>query len=103
MSKSKFNGLNPQHLVNKFGPDALRIALFFASPPEHDIDFHEDLLAAAQRFLKKVEELFKTTSVIENKRIKLASEASVLKARIEEFSSTHHGSSLKIKRILLKL
>ena len=54
MSKSKFNGLNPQHFVNKFGPDPLRIALFFASPPEHDIDFHEELLVSADRFLKRV-------------------------------------------------
>ncbi len=55
MSKSKFNGLNPQTLVQKYGPDALRIAIFFASPPEHDIDFHEDLLVSADRFLKRVE------------------------------------------------
>lgn len=40
MSKSKFNGINPQTLVEKYGPDALRIAIFFASPPENDIDFH---------------------------------------------------------------
>lgn len=33
MSKSKFNGLNPQFLVEKYGPDSLRMALFFASPP----------------------------------------------------------------------
>ena len=39
MSKSKFNGLNPYILVNKFGTDALRIALFFANPPDRDIDF----------------------------------------------------------------
>jgi len=41
MSKSKFNGLNPNLLVDKFGSDALRIALFFANPPEKDIDFSE--------------------------------------------------------------
>jgi leucyl-tRNA synthetase len=54
MSKSKFNGLNPTVLVEKFGTDALRMALFFAAPPDHDIDFHEDLLVAADRFLKRV-------------------------------------------------
>jgi leucyl-tRNA synthetase len=54
MSKSKFNGLNPTNLVDKYGPDALRIALFFAAPPEHDVDFHEDLLVSADRFLKRV-------------------------------------------------
>lgn len=39
MSKSKFNGLNPNLLVDKFGSDALRVAIFFANPPDRDIDF----------------------------------------------------------------
>ncbi len=39
MSKSKFNGLNPNILVDKFGIDALRIAIFFANPPDRDVDF----------------------------------------------------------------
>lgn len=39
MSKSKFNGLNPNILVDKFGSDALRLSLFFANPPDRDIDF----------------------------------------------------------------
>ncbi len=41
MSKSKFNGLNPNILVDKYGADALRTALFFANPPDRDIDFSE--------------------------------------------------------------
>lgn len=59
MSKSKFNGLNPQTLVEKYGGDALRIGLFFASPPENDLDFSEGLLVSADRFLKRVEETWK--------------------------------------------
>ncbi len=39
MSKSKFNGLNPNILVDKYGSDALRTAIFFANPPDRDIDF----------------------------------------------------------------
>lgn len=39
MSKSKFNGLNPNILVDRFGSDALRTAIFFANPPDRDIDF----------------------------------------------------------------
>lgn len=41
MSKSKFNGLNPNVLVDRFGSDALRTAIFFANPPDRDIDFSE--------------------------------------------------------------
>lgn len=41
MSKSKYNGLNPNILVDKYGSDALRTAIFFANPPDRDIDFSE--------------------------------------------------------------
>ena len=55
MSKSKFNGLNPTELVDAYGPDELRIALFFAAPPENDVDFNQEMLVSAGRFLKKFE------------------------------------------------
>ena len=54
MSKSKFNGLNPTELVDLHGPDELRIALFFAAPPEHDVDFNLEMLVSAGRFLRRV-------------------------------------------------
>jgi leucyl-tRNA synthetase len=40
MSKSKFNGLNPNAIVDKYGSDALRTSIFFANPPDRDIDFN---------------------------------------------------------------
>ncbi len=39
MSKSKFNGLNPNLLVDKYSSDALKMSIFFANPPDRDIDF----------------------------------------------------------------
>ena len=54
MSKSKFNGLNPNILVDKYGADALRTALFFANPPDRDIDFSEQIVVNADKFLRKV-------------------------------------------------
>ena len=33
MSKSKFNGINPNDVVEEYGSDALRLSLFFAAPP----------------------------------------------------------------------
>lgn len=56
MSKSKFNGVNPNSLVDEYGSDALRLALFFASPPDHDIDFSDELMITATRFLSKVQD-----------------------------------------------
>ena len=59
MSKSKFNGLNPNLLVDKFGSDALRVAIFFANPPDRDIDFSEEIVLNAQKFLHRIESLWK--------------------------------------------
>ncbi len=59
MSKSKFNGLNPNSVVDRYGSDALRVSLFFANPPDKDIDFSEDIVGNADRFLKKIEEVWK--------------------------------------------
>ncbi len=54
MSKSKFNGMNPNSLVDKYGSDALRVAIFFANPPDRDIDFSEEIILNAQKFLHRI-------------------------------------------------
>lgn len=64
MSKSKFNGLNPNTLVDKFGSDALRVAIFFANPPDRDIDFSEEIVVNAQKFLHRIENIWKQISLL---------------------------------------
>ncbi len=54
MSKSKFNGLNPNILVDTYGSDALRTAIFFANPPDRDIDFSEEIVVNAHKFLHRI-------------------------------------------------
>ncbi|HNQ44658.1 MAG TPA: class I tRNA ligase family protein, partial [Candidatus Cloacimonadota bacterium] len=54
MSKSKGNTVDPQYIIDKFGADTLRVYLLFASPPEKDVEWNDDALMGAFRFLNRV-------------------------------------------------
>ena len=44
MSKSKGNGVHPTDIVDKYGSDCLRLAIFFYGPTEKDVFWEENLL-----------------------------------------------------------
>lgn len=54
MSKSKGNAVNPDYIVDRFGADTLRTFLLFASPPEKDVEWSDDGIMGAFRFLNRV-------------------------------------------------
>jgi len=54
MSKSKANGVDPTEIVEFFGADTLRVFVMFASPPERDMEWSDDGLKGASRFLVRV-------------------------------------------------
>jgi len=54
MSKSKGNVVDPKYIIDRFGADTLRTFLLFASPPEKDVDWSDDGIIGAFRFLKRV-------------------------------------------------
>ncbi|HOH98592.1 MAG TPA: leucine--tRNA ligase [Candidatus Cloacimonadota bacterium] len=54
MSKSKGNTVDPQYIIDRFGADTLRVYLLFASPPEKDVEWNDDALMGAYRFLNRV-------------------------------------------------
>lgn len=54
MSKSKANGVDPTEIVEFFGADTLRVFVMFASPPERDMEWSDDGLKGASRFLLRV-------------------------------------------------
>ena len=54
MSKSKGNGVDPNRLVEQFGADTARLFIMFASPPEQSLEWSEDGVQGAFRFLKRL-------------------------------------------------
>ena len=54
MSKSKGNGVDPTEIVEFFGADTLRVFVMFSSPPERDMEWSDDGLKGASRFLIRV-------------------------------------------------
>ena len=54
MSKSKNNGIDPQTAIEKFGADTVRVFTMFAAPPEQTLEWNDDGVAGAQRFLKRL-------------------------------------------------
>ncbi|MFH0863606.1 MAG: valine--tRNA ligase [Candidatus Gottesmanbacteria bacterium] len=54
MSKSKGNVLNPLDMVDKYGADALRMALIISVAPAGDIAVSEDKIRAMRNFTNKI-------------------------------------------------
>ena len=54
MSKSKGNVMNPIELVDKYGADALRMALIFGAAPGSDISISDDKVRGMRNFANKL-------------------------------------------------
>ena len=54
MSKSKGNIVTPQALIKKYGADTARLFSIFAAPPTFDLEWSDDGVQGAYRFLKKL-------------------------------------------------
>ncbi len=58
MSKSKNNGVDPQSMIDKYGADTVRLFTMFAAPPDQSLEWNDDAIAGASRFLRRVWNLF---------------------------------------------
>jgi leucyl-tRNA synthetase len=54
MSKSKNNGVDPQSLVDEFGADTARLFMMFAAPPEQTLEWSDEGVQGAYRFIKRL-------------------------------------------------
>ena len=53
MSKSKNNGIDPQDLIDQYGADTIRLYTMFAAPPEQTLEWSENAVEGANRFLRR--------------------------------------------------
>jgi len=54
MSKSKNNGIDPQTLIDRFGADTVRVYTMNTAPPDQSLEWSDEGVAGAHRFLKKL-------------------------------------------------
>lgn len=54
MSKSKRNVVDPQDLIQRYGADTVRMFCLFASPPERDLEWNDQGVEGAHRFLSRL-------------------------------------------------
>jgi leucyl-tRNA synthetase len=54
MSKSKGNIVDPGYIIDKYGADTARLFILFAAPPERDLEWSDQGVEGAHRFLNRI-------------------------------------------------
>jgi len=54
MSKSKGNTVDPESLINRYGADTVRLFIMFASPPQMSLEWSDEGVEGASRFLRRL-------------------------------------------------
>ncbi len=54
MSKSKYNGVDPEEVLAKYGADTARMFILFKAPPEKDLEWEDADVEGQFRFLNRV-------------------------------------------------
>lgn len=67
MSKSKGNVVDPDFLIKKYGTDTVRLFCMFAAPPERDLEWSDQGVEGASRFLSRLWAfVFKNRDILAN-------------------------------------
>ena len=54
MSKSKKNTIDPEKIINDYGADAVRLFILSDSPPEKDVQWSDEGIKSAYKFVQKL-------------------------------------------------
>ncbi|MFY4690339.1 leucine--tRNA ligase [Campylobacter jejuni] len=54
MSKSKGNVVDPDEIIEKYGADTVRLFILFAAPPAKELEWNDDAVEGAYRFICKL-------------------------------------------------
>ena len=54
MSKSVGNVVDPQEMIDQYGADTVRLFILFAAPPRNTLDWNDEAVAGAHRYLQRL-------------------------------------------------
>ena len=88
MSKSKKNTVDPEEMIKNYGADAVRFFILSDSPPEKDVQWSEQGMLAAYKFIQKFWLLHQNIKEkIFAKKIALNSKKNSIEEELEEFTN----------------
>lgn len=67
MSKSKGNTVDPDAIIEKYGADTARLFILFAAPPTQELEWNDNAVEGAYRFIKRFYE--RSSNVVKSKSI----------------------------------
>jgi leucyl-tRNA synthetase len=84
MSKSKKNVIDPDHIVDQYGADAVRWFMLSDSPPERDLEWSEAGIEGCWRFVQRLWRLVGAAATIKNATTQAEGEDTALNRKVHQ-------------------
>ncbi len=94
MSKSKGNTVDPQQLIERYGADTVRLFILFAAPPEQSLEWNDEGVDGAARFLKRLWKL--VASYLQKQAASSVLDVSALSSSQKDIRRKFHETVAKV-------
>lgn len=94
MSKSKGNVVEPLYMIDRYGADTVRVFMLFASPPDKDVEWNDEGVMGAFRFLNRVWRLINNNVDIIKKNAN-----NTVKESFDVLNDLRYSTHLTIKKV----
>jgi leucyl-tRNA synthetase len=104
MSKSKYNGVDPDDMIAIYGADAARIFALFAAPAENELVWQETGIEGAVRFLQRVYRLvYKWKEIFDSKGQSSEGNTKKISFSVQDSAVEISASETEVRKLVDKL